>query len=85
MGIDNCLGATQSVVKAQQKALHTAKLYYIEPYMNLRQVVASGGKLQSLLAKKLVSFLAWVKVGSLQDITINDEGRKTLQKRDLQY
>ena len=35
--------------------------------------------------KNLVSFLAWVKVGSLQDIAINDEGGKTLQKHDLQY
>ena len=35
--------------------------------------------------KKLVSFLAWVKEGSLQDIAVNDEGGKTLQKHDLQY
>ena len=51
----------------------------------LYEFVASGGKLQSSLAKNLVSFLGWVKVGSLQDIAVNDEGGKTLQKRDLQY
>ena len=54
-------------------------------YRALYEFVASGGKLQSSLAKNLVSFLGWVKVGSLQDIAVNDEGGKTLQKRDLQY
>jgi hypothetical protein len=42
-------------------------------------------KLRSSLAKILVCSLAWVKVGSLQDIAVKDEGVKTLQKRDLQY
>ena len=41
--------------------------------------------LKPWLAKNLVSFLAWVKVGTLQDIAVNDEGGKFLQKRDLQY
>ena len=54
-------------------------------YIALYEFAASGGKLRSSLAKNLVSFLAWVKVGSLQDIAVNDEGGKTLQKRDLQY
>ena len=54
-------------------------------YRALYEFVASGSKLRSSLAKNLVSFLAWVKVGSLQDIAVNDEGGKFLQKRDLQY
>ena len=58
---------------------HTAKLYYIDPY------VASGGKLRPWLAKNLLCFLAWIKVASLQDIAVNDEGGKFLQKLDLQY
>ena len=62
--------------------LHTANLYYIDPYMSF---AASGGKLRPWLAKYLLCFLAWIKVASLQDIAVNDEGGKFLQKRDLQY
>ena len=51
--------------------------------MNRRQVAASGGKLGPWLAKNLLYFLAWIKVASLQDIAINDEGGKFLQKSDL--
>ena len=47
--------------------------------------MCSPNLLRSSLAKNLVNFLAWVKVGSLQDIAINDEGGKTLQKHNLQY
>ena len=61
-------------------ALHTEKLYYIWICGK-----CCGSKLQSSLAKKLLSFRAWVKMKSLQDIAINDEGGKILQKRDLQY
>ena len=53
--------------------------------MNRRQVAASGGKLGPWLAKNLLCFLAWIKVASLQDIAVNDEGGKFLQKLDLQY
>ena len=45
-------------------------------YRALYEFAASGSKLRSSLAKNLVSFLAWVKVGSLQDIAVNDEERK---------
>ena len=61
---------------------HTAKLYYIYPYMNN---AASGGKLRPWLAKNLLCFFAWIKVANLQDIAVNDEGGKFLQKRSLQY
>jgi hypothetical protein len=47
--------------------------------------VASGGKLRPWLAKNLLCFFAWIKVASLQDIAVNDEGGKFLQKRSLQY
>ena len=54
-------------------------------YRPLYKFAASGGKLKPLLAKKLLCFLAWIKVASLQDIAVNGEGGKFLQKCDLQY
>ena len=53
-------------------------------YRPLYKFVASGVKLRPWMAKNLLCFLAWIKVASLQDIAVNDEGGKFLQKRDLQ-
>ena len=54
-------------------------------YRALYEFATSGSKLQSSLAKNLLNFLAWVKLKSLQDIAVNDEGGMTNQKRHLQY
>ena len=62
---------------------HCKTLIYT--YIPLYKFAVSGGKLKSWLAKKLLCFLAWIKVASLQDIAVNDEGGKFLQKCDLQY
>ena len=46
---------------------------------------ASGGKLGPWLAQKLLCFLAWIEVTSLQDIVVNDNGGKFLQKCNLHH
>ena len=68
----------------QQLLLRTAHCKILV-YRPLYEFAASGGKLRPWLAKNLLRYFAWIKVASLQDIAVNDEGGKFLQKRDLQY
>ena len=64
----------QNLTFLKLSTAHCKTLLYRARY----EFAASGSKLWSSLANILVSFLAWVKVGSLQDIAVNDEGGKTL-------
>ena len=74
-----CQNAFKNPIMSREKLpLHTAHCKTLL-YRPLYEFAASGGKLWSSLAKNLVSFLAWVKVGSLQDIAVNDEERKPLK------